>query len=147
MSVEHSTWSVRREYGHPVAVVFRAWSKAATKHRWFDLSGSGSYASDFRPGGTEVFRSAAGTSPAYAYDGIYCDIVPDQRIVIASTVSAAAQRVSVSLTTAEFGSTQTGTRLELTEQSAFFDGRDTAEIRRRGRLRQLEALELLLEGT
>ena len=145
MSVEHSTWTVRREYRRPVAVVFRAWSEAVTKQRWFDLSGSGSYASDFRPGGTEVFRSAAGVSPPYAYDGTYCDIVLDDRIVIASTVSAADRRVSASLTTAEFATTGTQTRLELTEQAAFFDGLDTAEVRRRGTLRQLDALARLLE--
>lgn len=146
MSIEHSTWSVHRDYPYAVSAVFGAWARADTKLRWFDLSESaGAYASDFRVGGAETFRSPPGVSPVYGYDAVYHDIVPDARIVTAYTVTSDGRRVSVSLATAEFVSTDSGTRLVLTEQGAYLDGLDTPASRRAGTRTQLEALARALE--
>ena len=141
MSVEHSTFTLQRDYPQPVAAVFAAWSDQATKRRWFDLAEPrGEHHLDFREGGRETYRSAAGTRPAYAYDATYLDIVPGTRIVSASTISADGRRVSASLATVEFTATPGGTRLVLTEHGAYLDGLDTPDSRRRGTTTQLDAL-------
>ena len=145
LSVVHDTWTLQREYAHPVHTVFRAWSDGARKLRWFDLSPSGgTYHQDFRVGGAETYRSPPGVSPAYGYDAVYSDIVPDARIVTAYTVTADGRRVSVSLATVLFTPTGRGTRLDLTEQGAFLDSLDTAADRRSGTVTQLEALDRVL---
>lgn len=145
MSVEHDTWSVTRDYPRPVAAVFRAWSDAAVKVRWFDLSpAGGEYRHDFRVGGAESYRTPPGVSPEYGYDAVYHDLVPDSRIVTAYTVTADRRRVSVSLSTVELSPINGGTRLVLTEQGAYLDGRDTPASRRSGTVTQLEALGRVL---
>ena len=48
--------------------------------------------------------------------------------------------MTISLTTVEFSPAQDGTRLVLTEQGAFLDGREEPGWRERGTADQLEAL-------
>ena len=68
MSVEHDSWALERDYPQPPGRVFAAWADPAVKARWFDLSGEPEpdYHSDFRVGGAETFRTAAGLRPRYA---------------------------------------------------------------------------------
>ena len=145
--VVHRTLSVERTYQAPPARVFAAFTDPATKRRWF-AEGPGSevkeFTLDFRVGGFERtrFRAAGGASGRNdtVYLGIFLDIVPDERIVFAYSLSlslslsAGDVRASSALTTVELtlAADGGGTRLLLTEQVAFLDGVDGTASRQRG---------------
>jgi uncharacterized protein YndB with AHSA1/START domain len=74
------------------------------------------------------------------FESLYRDIVPDERIVYTSTLAEGDDLVTVSLTTVEFSPADGGTRLVLTEQGAFLDGREQPAWREQGTAAQLEAL-------
>src|SRR5918912_4350682 len=108
--VVHRTLSVERTYPVPPARVFTAFADPATKRRWF-AEGPGSeveeFALDFRVGGFERTRfRAAGGAPG-RNDTLFLDIVPDERIVFAYSLSlslslsAGDVRASAALTTVE----------------------------------------------
>src|ERR1700683_2080154 len=112
--------------------VFAAWAEPAAKARWF-AGPKAEHRLDFRVGGRETGRTAAGDGhPALAFESVYHDIVPGQRIVYSSTLSAGGELSTVSLTTVEFQAVAEGTRLLLTEQDAFLDGQDEPGWREEG---------------
>src|SRR6202050_2121238 len=120
--------------------VFAAWAEPAAKARWF-AGPKAEHRLDFRVGGRETGRTAAGDGhPALAFESVYHDIVPGQRIVYSSTLSAGGELSTVSLTTVEFQAVAEGTRLLLTEQDAFLDGQEETGLRAEGRLQWLAAL-------
>lgn len=147
MSIDNDTWTVERDYPHPPGKVFAAWADPAVKVRWFDLSAhpDPDYASDFRVGGTETYRSPAGTSPRYTYDAEYRDIVAGERIVSTYEMAMDERRISVSLATVELTATPGGTRLVYTEQGAYLDGLDDGRSRRTGLGAQLDHLATVLK--
>ena len=67
-----------------------------------------------------------------AFDGLYHDIVADQRIVYSHAMQLDDVRISVSLATVEFKPAGAGVRLIFTEQAAFLDGYDDAGSREHG---------------
>jgi uncharacterized protein YndB with AHSA1/START domain len=148
VSVTKGSWTIQHDYDHGPDRVFAAWADPALKVRWFDLSDAAAadYASDFRVGGRETFRSAPAASPAFTYDAEYRDIVENERIVSTYEISVDGRRTSVSVVTAEFLSTASGTRLIVTEQGAFLDGLDDPESRRSGGVAQLDALATTLDA-
>ena len=83
------------------------------------------------------------------FESLYRDIVPGERIVYTSTLSAGDDVITVSVTTVEFSPAEGGTRLVLTEQGAFLDGREEPAWREHGTAAQLDALaaELARPGT
>jgi len=148
VSIEHDSWTVERDYPQPPGRVFTAWADPAVKVRWFDLSGEPEpdYHSDFRVGGAETFRTAAGMRPRHAYDGQYRDIVNGERIILTYEVSVDGRRASVSVATVEFAAAPTaGTHLVYTEQGAYLDGLDDARSRRAGIRAQLDNLATVLK--
>ena len=134
-SVTHSTFVIERSYDASPGRVFAAWSDPEAKARWFgppDEDGSGEYELDFRVGGRELNRGAGPNGQAFTYEARYQDIVPDQRIVYAYDMHLDDTRISVSLGTVELAPEGDGTRLTYTEQGAFLDGLDSAEMRQSG---------------
>jgi uncharacterized protein YndB with AHSA1/START domain len=133
--VVHSTFSIERTYPSPPARVFAAFSNQATKRRWF-AEGEGwevdEFTMDFRVGGREIARFRPKRGVPMGNDTVYLDIVPDQRIVLAYTMTVGDQRISSSLTTVEIMPLGDGTRLVFTEQGAFFEGEDAPKQRERG---------------
>ena len=136
----HNTFVVERSYPKPSQRVFAAFADSAQKRRWF-AEGDGheieQYESDFRIGGTERlrYRFKEGTP----FPGVplinevrYEDIVPNQRIVTASTMEIGGRRISASLVTFEFLPTETGTDLICTHQGVFFEGSDGPQMREAG---------------
>jgi uncharacterized protein YndB with AHSA1/START domain len=123
--------------------VFAAFSNQATKRRWF-AEGEGwevdEFTLDFRVGGHEVSRFRFRGGAPMGNDTIYLDIVPDQRIVFAYTMTAGDKRISVSLATVEIAPSGDATRLVYTEQGAFFDGADATERRESGSRSLLDRL-------
>jgi uncharacterized protein YndB with AHSA1/START domain len=143
-SVTHATFSLEHGYDAPPGRVFAAWADAAVKTRWFTGAtdpGTPPLELDFRVGGTEqtVSRDDDGR-PVVIYEGVYRDIVPDERIIVANYIEIDGERISVSQFTAEFRPDGTGTRLVVTEQGAYLDGHESAESRAAGIRVQLEAL-------
>lgn len=145
-SVEHGTIRLERVYKAAPARVFAAWAEPAARAKW-DVPGRWIIAEqmfDFREGGHEVKRFGPAGDPRFVAETRYVDIVPEQRIVYAYGMTSRGERISVSLTTVEFSPAAGGTRLVLTEQIAFLDGRDNAANREEGLASMLDKIGLSL---
>lgn len=148
-SVTHNTFVIEKSLAKPPGTVFRAFSEPSKKRSWFG-EGPGhdveTFESDFRPGGKELarYRFKEGTpfpGVELANEGTYLDVVPDKRIVTASTMSLGGKRISASLVTFEFfPDGESGTTLIFTHQGAFFEGADGPEMREAGWRSLLEQL-------
>jgi uncharacterized protein YndB with AHSA1/START domain len=147
-SVIHSTFVIERSYPKSPERVFSAFADAAKKRRWFAESESHDveeFAMDFRVGGTERSRyrfTECTPFPGVALtnEGSYQDIVPNRRVVTASTMTLGDRRISASLVTVELLPTDQGTDLICTHQGAFFEGADGPEMREAGWRHLLEQL-------
>ena len=132
----HSTFVIERIYPAPVSRVWEAWSNEKAKAKWFggdaELWTSLERSMDFRVGGREkaVGRWKSGT--VSAFDALYWDIVPEQRIVYTYEMHIDDKKISVSLATVEMAPEGDGTRLKVTESGAFLDGYDDAGSREHG---------------
>jgi uncharacterized protein YndB with AHSA1/START domain len=139
-SVIHSTFVVERSYPTTPERVFAAFADAATKRRWFAEAESHDveeFDMDFRVGGGERARYRLNERTPFpgvelASEGSFHDIVPNRRVVTASTMSLGAKRISAALVTIELLPTEGGTDLVCTHQGAFFEGADGPQMREMG---------------
>jgi uncharacterized protein YndB with AHSA1/START domain len=134
-SVTHATFVVERTYDASPARVFAAFADPAIKARWFagpEEWGPDEREMDFRVGGRETSRGGPPGGPVHAFEGLYYDIVPDQRIIFGYDMHLDDARISVSLATVELLPSGSGTRLIFTEQGAFLDGYDDPAGREHG---------------
>ena len=146
--VVHSTFVIERSYPATPERVFAAFADQTKKRRWFvegDHHDVEHYEMDFRVGGKEVarFRFKEGTplkGLACTSDSSYQDIVPNRRVVFASTMSIGDKCISASLVTVELLPSEPGTDLICTHQGAFFEGADGPEMREGGWRKLLEKL-------
>jgi uncharacterized protein YndB with AHSA1/START domain len=152
-STTHATFVIERTYDASPARVFHAWADPAAKAGWFagtDECGDAPgwteqhREQDFRVGGRERLRGGPPQGPVHAFDAIYQDIVPDQRIVYSYDMHVGGTRISVSLATVELEPDGAGTRLTFTEQSVFLDGADNRADRERGTRDLLNSLDAAL---
>jgi uncharacterized protein YndB with AHSA1/START domain len=148
-SVEHETIVMERTFKAAPARVFAAWASAKARAQWMvpnDEWVSVEESDDFRVGGREVSRFGPKDDPRFKAEKHYLDIVADRRILMAGTMFAADRPISCSLATVELLSAGRGTRMIYTEQAAFLDGLDSADVRRQGWKINLDKLDALLEG-
>jgi uncharacterized protein YndB with AHSA1/START domain len=142
-------FTIERSYPAPPERVFRAFTDPVKKRRWF-AEGEGftvdSYALDFRVDGFERCRFRFGDGPLVTMDAVYLDILTNERIAFAYSMTLAGAPMSSSLGVAEFVPSGTSTLLRLTEHTAFVDGKDGSVARREGSLGLLEALAKELEA-
>jgi uncharacterized protein YndB with AHSA1/START domain len=138
-SVTHATFSLERVYSASPTRVFAAWADPDAKARWF-AGPNGEHELDFRVGGREINRGRHDGGPMMTFESRYQDIVPDERIVYTSALSAGSNLATVSLTTVELSPADGGTRLLLTEQGTFLDGREEPGWREQGTGEWLDAL-------
>jgi uncharacterized protein YndB with AHSA1/START domain len=142
-SVVHATFCIERTYPVSPAKVFKALTDPEAKAKWF--GGGAGYTllvreMDVRPGGREQVKGRWESGVVSAFDALYHDIVPDERIVYSYEMHLNERKISVSLATFELKPAGTGTRLAMTEQGAFLDGYDDAGSRERGSNFLLDAL-------
>jgi uncharacterized protein YndB with AHSA1/START domain len=147
-SVTHATFCIERDYDAAPARVFRAFSDPGAKAQWF--AGPDDWTPeeremDFRVGGREVSKGGPKGGPVHAFNAIYQDIVPNERIIYSYDMHLGETRISVSVTTIELKAKGAGTRLVFTEQGAFLDGFDNPALREEGTRELLEGLGRALQ--
>jgi uncharacterized protein YndB with AHSA1/START domain len=136
--VVHDTFTLERTYQASPAQVYAAWSNIDAKARWFNGPEHQWKASerslDFRPGGQErVGGTFVATGRTSLFVATYFDILDERRIVYAYEMFVDGVKISVSLASIELSPAPGGgTRMVLTEQGAYFDGKDGATSRRAG---------------
>ena len=148
-TVQHSSFTIERTYPAALARVFRAWTDAEAKARWF--FGPNEWQAkvrelDFRPGGRERVVGAFPGGRTSLFDALSQAIVPDKRIAYGYDLSVNAQKISLSLAPSEFLPAGSGTRLIFTEQGAFLDGYDRPQDREEGTRILLDQLGASLTG-
>ena len=125
-STDHATFVIDRSYDAPPSRVFGAFANPEAKARWF-VGPAGKWTEiarefDFRLGGRERLKGGFSGGPVSAFDCLYWDIVPDERIVYTYDMHLDDKRISVSLSTVEFKAAGAGTRLIYAGQAVFLDG-------------------------
>jgi uncharacterized protein YndB with AHSA1/START domain len=128
--VIHSTFVIERSFSRPAPAVFAALSEPEKVRQWFTdekTSETLEFSLRFAVGGTRRFVYRLGPSTPVAgmviiNDGHFQDIVPNERIVTATTMASGDRRLEASLTTFELMPTEAGTDLICTVQGAFFEG-------------------------
>lgn len=143
-SVTHATFTIERAYTDATPTrVFKAYADKAAKRRWF-VEGEGwtidSYELDFRVGGAERSSFRFKDGPPMTFEALYHDIVPNERIINAYSMTMDGNRISASLATTEFRPAGKGTLLVFTEQGAYLDGHDNVKEREEGSRFLFEAL-------
>ena len=153
-TVIHDTFVIERTYPAAVERVFAFLSDPARKRRWYadsETSAVESFEMDFREGGTERSRYRMNErtpfpGAALANDGIYQDIVPGRRVVLATSMTLAGRRISCSLITFELLESNGATEVIFTHQAAFLEGSGGPEMRKDGWEHLLDRLGHVLAG-
>jgi uncharacterized protein YndB with AHSA1/START domain len=140
ISTAHSTFVIEQTYSYPPEKLFATFSDPEKKRRWYgdrDSPSNSVFEMDFRVGGHE--RTVYHLGPNTPFPGIpltnhttFEDIVPNQRIVMSSTMIIGDHRMSSSLVTFEFLPVNGGAELRCTHQGAFYEGSDGPQMREAG---------------
>jgi uncharacterized protein YndB with AHSA1/START domain len=143
--VTHGSFTIDRLLPASPVRVFKAFSDPQIKYRWFGQTDdweNGPHELDFRIGGKETASGRPpGGGPVSKYEGIYRDIVENERIILTYDMWADQTLISVSVATFEFKPEGDRTRLLMTEQDAFLDGYDDKGSREHGSRLIIDALE------
>jgi uncharacterized protein YndB with AHSA1/START domain len=135
-SVVHGAFHLERTYDATAEQVYRALSDEEAKSRWF-FGPKGwklvERVMDFRVGGRERVVGRFDGGVTTAFDAVYHDIIPRERIVYTYEMHIDDRKISVSLATLQIKpSGERRTSLLVAEQGAFLDGYDDAGSRERG---------------
>jgi len=133
--IKHANFTIKRFLPASPERVFRAFATPEAKASWFAGPAEWKKAPhelDFRVGGRETVAGGSPEGPLHRFEGVYENIVPNERIVYTYKMFMDDLHMSVSLATFEFNAHMSGTELIFTEQVAFLDDRDSVESRREG---------------
>lgn len=138
--VIHSTFQLERKLKASPERVFAAFADEATKRRWFYEGGTHAleqHSLEFKVGGKERAQMKMGEGTPVAgktlvNEGVYQDIVPARRIVMAYRMTMDGIPFSASLATIELLPDGSGTDLLFTHQGAYFENADGPEMRKDG---------------
>lgn len=147
-TVQHATIVIERNYDATPARVFAAFADPAERAQWHvpgDDWEVTEHEHNFRVGGSLKSRFGPKGAPVYFNDGVYLDIVPDARIISAGTMHSGETPTSTTLCTVELLADGAGTRLILTDQSAFLDGHEEPADRKTGWGAILDKLDMHLQ--
>jgi len=154
--VVHSTCVVERSFSKPPSAVFAALSEPDKVRQWYGAGDNHDlieFALKFAIGGTQrlSYRFRQGhplEGTVLLNDGIFQDIIPNQRIVSASAMTLGDKRISASLVTFELLPMEKGTDLVCTHQGAFFEGSgpNPAKMREDGWNALMDKLVRLVES-
>lgn len=145
MTIPHATFTVEKRLRAPRAKVFAAW-QGASLHKWYLPSGQlHDSLNEFRVGGRQMHVFGPAGGPVFRTEGRYEDIAEGERIVTAQSTYMNDARGSTSLCTVELVDDGDGTRLILTDQTAYYMG-DYSAVRREGWDKILAGLESWLKG-
>src|SRR5580692_6903722 len=138
-TVTCNTFTIERTLAALPGEVFAAFAAVTIKTRMLSSSDDEQVGEemahaefDFRVGGRERFEFVEEDGRKMHYDALYYDIVPNQRIVYSYEMYAGESRISVSVASIELLKGAASTTLIWTEQGAFLDGLDTADMREGG---------------
>ena len=143
--VTHSTFTLERRYPASVQRVFEAWADPAARKRW--MAQGGEHSQHFVVGGHETVKGFGGDGQPLTYTAQYVEIATDERILTTSTLHAAEQLSTVSVTSVEFHADDGGTLLVLTEHGVYLAGQEQPAWREHGTGQQLDALAAEFEAT
>ncbi|MFT4074899.1 MAG: SRPBCC domain-containing protein [Asticcacaulis sp.] len=142
------TFTVERRYDHPVSLVFWAFTNLEAKRIWYGGESTwevSKHTLDFTVGGWEHWRGRPNAeAPWMTNDGLYLDILPDERIIHQYNMTMADRLFTVSQQVLEFSTQGTGSHIKLTEQILFIDGVDHLEDRIGGTQGMLDNLDAYL---
>jgi len=143
-SMIHSSLNLERKYAAPPAKVFAAWSSADALSQW-SIPAEGMTVRyerfEFQPGGAEVSIFQFDDGTRLINDGVFADIIKNQRIASLYTMRDGDEPVFSGLLTVEFLPTGNGCLLRLHESGVFFDGHDKPEHHKLGYTAMLNALD------
>ena len=148
-SVVHASFTITRHWKHAPQRVFQAFSDEAAKRNWF--AGPPGFEQheksfDFREGGRETLSGKHAGGMVTAFDCVYRDIVPNERIVYSYVMHLDGKKISVSQACIELTPENGGTKLVLTEYGDYLDGYDDAGSREHGTNWLIDTLGKSLEA-
>ena len=124
-SVIHATFTLKRTYPAKRADVFDAFADPKKKQAWAYGAPPGGHKLDFKVGGREHVEMPGPGGGKFTYEGVYLDIIDNERIVYTYSFGFGPGNAGVTLTTVEFADDgKGGTHLKFTEQGAYLDGFD-----------------------
>ena len=134
-SVVHASFTITRHWKHAPQRVFQAFADETAKRKWF--AGPPGFEQheksfDFREGGRETLSGKHVGGMVTAFDCVYRDIVPNERIVYSYVMHLDGKKISVSQACIELTPESGGTKLVLTEYGDYLDGYDDAGSREHG---------------
>ena len=131
----YSAFTVERHYPAPVRKVFACFADTEKLRRWL-VEGEGwttdAFTNDFSVLGFQrsLFRWQNG--PQISNDGIYHEIVENERIITSYSMALEGKIFSVSLLTQTFEEKDGGTLLTLTEQGTYMGDENAVTSREEG---------------
>lgn len=148
-SIVHASFTLTRVYEAAVSRVFQAFANEEAKSKWFEGPPGWKLVKrvfDFREGGREHLSGRFENGTVTRFDGVYHDIIENERIIYSYVMELSGRRISVSQASLQFRPEGTGTKLVLTEYGDYLDGYDDAGSRERGTSDLLDRLGRSLTG-
>lgn len=126
--IKHGSFTIERNYSAPPAKVFAAFAQADARRKWLVFA-DGWTIHEYRPaeptvaGAVEFSRfSPPGADVVLTNATTWLHVDEGNTLIYAYHMTLEGTPLSSSLVTISFNSDGAGTRLELTEQGAYFDG-------------------------